>query len=661
VLLAVMDSDEAALDEALREAVWGQVLVIDPAREAYAFRHALMREAVHEDLLPGEHARLHARYAEALEKSGRPDQAGEIAHHWMSAHEADRAFEWSLRAADHSRSSYAWREQMTHLERALDLWDQVSAPAERAGFDRAELLARTSRAAANLGLPDRAIALIDSALAEVDPTQSPQQVAHLLLKRAVQCEGAQRDPMSDLDRVLALAARGSRDRAAALEVRAALLMVEADLAGARGAAEQALAAAEQVDDPGLRSGAHNTLGCVLIQLGELAEGSAHLDRARDLAEAAGDPVQLFRYFGNYSDVLIGSGRFTEAMAVAREGRRFAAERGLARTHGAFMAGNEVEAAGLAGEWDAALATADEALRMDPPQVTRGHLHALRGLVLARRGDLVAAADSIDRAGELLTRAARQPQHMLPLALARAELAWAEGRPDEALAGLQRVAEPFGGTVPAAAGWPFAWSWGRMLLEAQGAENPVRAAIVAHLAGAAAHPGWVALTAAQSQALAGPAEPDWSGAVRAAAACQGLRHERADARLRWVAQLLAEGGRDEARAQFTLAWQDIDELGDQSLVPAASRIAARGRIPLPRDREPASDGTALLTPREREVLGLVSAGRTNGQIADELFISVKTASVHVSNILAKLGVPSRTAAAAWAHENLADRAADGSAG
>ncbi len=63
VLLTVVDSDEAGLDSALREAVEGQVLMVDGGREAYAFRHALMREAVHEDLLPGEHARLHARYA----------------------------------------------------------------------------------------------------------------------------------------------------------------------------------------------------------------------------------------------------------------------------------------------------------------------------------------------------------------------------------------------------------------------------------------------------------------------------------------------------------------------------------------------------------------------------------------------------------------------
>jgi DNA-binding CsgD family transcriptional regulator len=396
---------------------------------------------------------------------------------------------------------------------------------------------------------------------------------------------------------------------------------------------------------------HNTLGCVLIQLGEYAEGSAHLDAARALAERTGNPVELFRYYGNYSDVLIGGGRFTEAISIARAGRRSAAEHGLARTHGAFLAGNEVEAGVLAGEWDSALATADDALRMDPPQVTRGHLYVLRGILQVRRGELAPAADAIDRAGELLTRAARQPQHVLPLGLARAELAWAEGEHEGALAVLRRASAPFGGTVPPAAGWPFAWAWGRMLLEARAHDDPGRAQIVAHLAVIAAHGGWVALARAQAQALAGEAEPDWAGAVRAVAAGEGLRHELADARLRWVEQLLAVGDREQARAQFALAWQAIEELSDQALVPAASRIAARARIPLPRSAQELRSGPVALTPREREVLMLVAAGRSNGQIADELYISVKTASVHVSNILAKLGVPSRTAAAAWAHEHM----------
>ena len=228
-----------------------------------------MREAVHADLLPGEHARLHARYAAALEKSARPDQAGEIAHHWNSAHEADRAFEWSLRAADHSRTIYAWSEQLAHLERALDLWDQVSVPVERAGFDRVELLTRTSRAAANVGNPDRSLALLDAAMTEVDPDEGMQRTTHLLVRRALQCMSGQGDPMADLDRALELAPPGSADRASALVARAATLMLEGQLPRALAAAQEAQAAAEESGSPNRIGDALNTLGCIEFQVGDL--------------------------------------------------------------------------------------------------------------------------------------------------------------------------------------------------------------------------------------------------------------------------------------------------------------------------------------------------------------------------------------------------------
>ena len=670
VLLSVIDTDEAALDSSLREAVEGQVLKVDGAREAYAFRHALMREAVHEDLLPGEHARLHARYAEALEKSARPEQAGEIAHHWSSAHEADRSFEWSLRAADHARSVYAWREQLSHLERALDLWDQVSAPSERAGFDRVELMSRTSLAASRIGRDDRALGLLDASLAEVDVDRDPERVAHLMVRRAMRCEGLGLDPMADLDQALLLTGPGTRDRAAALTTRAGILFVEGRLPEALTTAEQSVVAADECQDHKQLSIAHNILGCVLFQLGRSPEGQHHFDLAHGFAVANGNGPELFRYYGNYSDVLIGAGRFHEAIEMSRRGRRAAADQGLSRTQGAFLAGNEAEAEMLAGLWDDALATIDEALRLDPPPVTRGHLRTLQASILGRRGDSSAAADAADRAAENLTAARRQPQHMLPLAVARAELAAVDGDPEAALRIMQQAADAAGPLAPTAAGWPFAWAWGRLLLDAGAAEPPELRDMVSHLEAASPHPGWRALTSAQSAALRGQADPGdaapapgppdgaapsptWSDAVRAVSLGEGLVHELADARIRLAHQLIAAGRREEAVTELELAWEAIHELGDQCLAPMAARTAMTGRIPVPRkQRAGAGDGTPLLTPREREVLSLIAAGRSNRMIADELFISVKTASVHVSNILAKLEVSSRTEAAAWAHAHPA---------
>ena len=666
VLLAMVDNDDSALDQALRDAVGAQVLVVDAAQEGYTFRHALMREAVHDDLLPGEHARLHARYARALEKLARPEQAGEIAHHWTSAHEIDRAFEWSLRAADLARARYAWQEQLTHLERALDLWDQVDTPEERAGFDRVELLARTGRSAMNLGLIDRGAALFDLAVEQLEQGDDPERLAHLLVTRARFCWERQADPSDDLDRAMTLAVAGSRDRAAALGARAIYLWLGGHVRDALEVAEQALVAAEECGETRQLSNVHNTLGCLLVQLGRLAEGQQHLERSLELATRSDSIGDLVRYYGNYSDALIGLGRFAEAVTLARAGRRAAAERGLSRTAGVFLAGNEAEAEVLAGAWDDVLVTVDSALGMDPPTISRGHLHALQGLVLARRGRSDEAEEAAARAAELLGSTIGQPQHGLPLAIVRAELARSRGALAEATEGLHAAGD-ISAEVLSSGGWPFVWAWGRALMEWQASDPDRRGrpvsrprqleAMHAWLRTTSPHEGWLALTDAQTRTLHAEAPAvqaeGWAEAIDITGRGEGLVFEQADARLRLADLHLVLDEVDRARATLEAAWQLIDQLGAESLVPAATRLTRAARLPMPGSRSgqavPESPEGAL-TPREREVLGLIAAGYSNRQIAEELFISVKTASVHVSNILAKLGLSSRTQAAAWAHEH-----------
>jgi DNA-binding CsgD family transcriptional regulator len=115
-----------------------------------------------------------------------------------------------------------------------------------------------------------------------------------------------------------------------------------------------------------------------------------------------------------------------------------------------------------------------------------------------------------------------------------------------------------------------------------------------------------------------------------------------------AALLAEGQRDEARVLVLDTWQTARDLGARGAEAAVERLARRNRIPLPEERHQ-RDALAVLTAREREVLDVLATGATNRVIAERLFISEKTVSVHVTNILSKLGVPNRGAAAAVARE------------
>lgn len=151
LVAAVWDGGETELEAALREAVSANVIHVDS--DDYVFRHALMREALHDDILPGLHGRLHARYAAAIEERPSVVHAGsepsEIAHHWYGAHNQERAFVASIAAAGAAKKAFAFAEQQTMLERALELWSngegsrirvrrQPSGPVDARGSGRAQ-------------------------------------------------------------------------------------------------------------------------------------------------------------------------------------------------------------------------------------------------------------------------------------------------------------------------------------------------------------------------------------------------------------------------------------------------------------------------------------------------------------------------------------------
>jgi predicted ATPase len=176
LLAEVAAQPEADLEQGLREAVGAGVLSSEAATGSYAFRHALLQEAVYGDLLPGEQARLHAAYARLL--AADPDgAAAELAHHSMASHDLAGALAASVRAAEEAEAVLAPAEALGHLSNVLRLWDRVPDPAATAGMDRVELTLRAAAAAGAAGEPQRAASLARDAAASAESGQDPAQAA----------------------------------------------------------------------------------------------------------------------------------------------------------------------------------------------------------------------------------------------------------------------------------------------------------------------------------------------------------------------------------------------------------------------------------------------------------------------------------------------------
>ena len=147
---------EGELFAALREAVEQHLLLVDHTGHSYAFRHALTRDAVHDDMLPGERGRLHAAYGEVLEldRTLAGDAAAVpavLAHHWYAALDLPRALLATIEAATSAMASYAPAEALRHLERALEIWPRVPDAEQRTGLDQAEVAMLAGQAAYQAG------------------------------------------------------------------------------------------------------------------------------------------------------------------------------------------------------------------------------------------------------------------------------------------------------------------------------------------------------------------------------------------------------------------------------------------------------------------------------------------------------------------------------
>jgi DNA-binding CsgD family transcriptional regulator/tetratricopeptide (TPR) repeat protein len=654
---------------ALRDAVAHHALVPDGA-DRYAFRHALLQEAVYGDLLPGERARMHATAARLLARDPAAS-AAEQARHSFAAHDLPQALAASLRAAVDARRRLAPAEALEHYEQALQVWDAVrpeDRPADRTVVD-VELAAAGS--AADSGAYDRAVALARDALAEALRLGDPELSARVRSRLAVHLYETDhveqaREEARRAVRELPPGPSAARVWAWAIEARVDMSMSEAELADE--IIGPALAEARQLGLLTAEADLLVTLSSVDATLGRPSE-IANLDAARTTAERAGDYAIVVRAIWNTAVNRYDDGDRAGAVRAIREAIEVSERAGLGSSLYVTQCRQlNVTACWTAGDVEGALAVVEEARRTQPPVQAR--LVALGALPVHAARDPRKALDEA---------AALTPDD-LPFNAVHRLTATAE-----ALSWLERDAEAVAAATAAldtldALGDPYQLlgiSVSSVALSAlAGQAERARARGDVPLADAAVGAGerfladgrergakgrprqstmgpeglaWLARLEAESARLAdGGTAALWR--VTAEAFTDVHVHEVARARFRLAECLLRDGDRHTARAEIVAAHGTALALGARPLADALEGLARRSRIELagalPAARGPGA-AAAVLTPRERDVMRLVAAGLTNRQIGERLYISEKTASVHVSNVLAKLDASGRAEAVAVA--------------
>jgi len=678
---AVAGLDTQTARQGLRELAAARLLADDTGEGGHRPRHALLAEAVASGLMPGERAALHERTAQALESAGDQVLAAEVAGHWQAAGRPAEELPARVAAAEAAERVFGYAEAASHWQRAIELWQAQPGTVTVAGTDLPRLYVRAVDALSRSGDSGRAGAVAEEAYRRFASHPDPATAA-VVCHRAAYFRGydapAAALPLMEEALRLFEQAPSSSDHAQALFDHANffLLWVErrpqASLAALNRALEVAEAAGATAMIPRILSAA----AFAAFTRGQVQDGFATLERGWALARAAQDGPALALLAVNESDALLKLAQFQRAAEVASRGLDTARQAGLQSwwETTTVLAANTAEALLAPGHSEEAAALIDP-LTTGPPDRDHWIVHAARAEIDLLRGDTGAAAGRWQLIYSFPTLIGRV-DFAYEAARRAVEAALWTGRPGDALNEVRRV-------LPLLKAPDMTSVCGRLLAAGMRAcadlaerararrDPPATVAAMADADGLASwveqmdgapftdHPFVATIPAeratwdAERTRLAGPGDPGaWSGAVKAWEEL-GCPHRAGYAWWR-QAEALLDAGQPAAAAAGALRAAAAAAGGHAPLLAQIRALAQRARIPLgPLAAGPVAEAAAKdpapygLTGRELAVLRLLAAGRTNAQIGAELYISPKTAGVHVSNILRKLGVSGRVQAAAMA--------------
>ncbi|TDC50861.1 LuxR family transcriptional regulator [Jiangella ureilytica] len=674
---SVVDLPDGELDAALREALQHHILVTDD-QDGYTFRHALLREAVYADLLPGERVRLHAAYARRIVDLQQDELAGALAYHSLRSNDLPTALAASVKAADDAMRVGALAAELRHVEQALELWSAVQNPAEHAGVDELTLTRKAAYVASAAGHPERALAYAQAAVvvADRDSDSVTRADVRRQLTEAFLANGRWAEAQKTIADAWELVESQppSRTRAWVLALRARTLWATDDDVS-RSYAEQAIEDARAAGSVSAESDALISLAFNDLRAGAVEDACTLFEQARQNAVRVGSANVELRASFNLVTTRYEQGLLDAAVALADAAVQRANALGVTWSmYGLELRWLRAMVHYGHGSWDEALAAAS------PPgeQVS----DTITALLAASAAIIKVSRGHFDDAQRELVRVRpewhRDGQIALLAGVAGVEMAGWQGRhsdatalADEAIAAMRKGDAdrwPLGGirlAVLAIGALADAARVARLEHDTHAETAAVaegrRFAEHARLTAQHGIPradrlgpegvAWLARLAAEESRLTGSTDPaPWRATVEAFGYGDVFHAALAQWRLGEV--LVTAGDRDAAAVELAAAHETAGRLGAQPLADAVRDLARRAHLALPGTVLPA---TGLLTPRELSVLELVARGYTNRKVGEELFISEKTVSVHLSRVMTKLGAASRTEAVSVAHQRglLAD--------